>query len=270
MSTIWQFEEMMPEDPYRRPELYELAFAWREYPRAVDFLIEAAQLAGRSGVSSMVELGCGPAQYAHEFAKRGITAYGVDRAPEMVRYAQRYWNDERLPGGIVEADMCRFRLDQPVDLACCMMATFTLLTTNREVLAHFEAVADNLNADGIYIVEMPHPRDVLEREESTKDVWEMEGAIGKLEIDWASDAVLDPTTEVSRGTVRFKLHTDDGHDEYAAPESSRGYSLGLMRALLELSGRFKIAGLYGDIDTAVPFDNDKKAWRMVMVLRKFG
>ncbi len=73
----------MTNSPYQYPELYELAFSWRDYSNAVDFISEAAALAGLTEIRSMVELGCGPGQYCREFARRGVTAYGVDSSPEM-------------------------------------------------------------------------------------------------------------------------------------------------------------------------------------------
>ena len=258
----------MASDPYRRPDLYELAFSWRDYAKAVDFIIEAAQLAGVTKIASMVELGCGPAQYAREFARRGIVSYGVDLSPEMVALAQHYWAEEGLPGRIIEADMRRFRLEQPASLACCMMATFALLLTNGDVLDHFDSVADNLTTDGIYVIELPHPAEVFDRGSRTSNVWEMKTEESVLHIDWASDAVFDPITEVSTGTVRFKLDSVSGSELFEARELSRGYSLGLLRALLDLGGRLQIASIYGDLNVSVPFDNDKKAWRMVLVLRK--
>jgi len=258
----------MEKSPYDHPELYELAFSWRDYGKAVDFISAAAGLAGTAAISSMVELGCGPGQYCREFARRGVTAYGVDSSPEMALYAQRYYDDEKLPGYILEADMRSFRLERKVDLAVCMMATFTHLLTNRDILDHFTAVADNLRDDGLYLLELPHPRDSFDTDKSTRDVWEMEKDGAILSIDWCSDAAFDPITEINRGTVRFKLEKDGRVDSFESPDESRRMTFGNLRALLELSGRFHIAAIYGDLDVNVPFDNARKAWRMVLVLRK--
>ncbi|MFH1687683.1 MAG: class I SAM-dependent methyltransferase [bacterium] len=259
----------MNSNPYQVPELYELAFSWRDYVKAVDFLIEAARRSGRSSVGSMVELGCGPGQYCREFARRGGTAYGVDLAPEMALYAQKCFDEGNLPGYILEADMRDFRLEQPVDLACCMMNTFGLLQTNQDALANLNAVASNLTPDGIYIIEISHPRDVFRKPETVDNTWKMENGSGKLQIDWASDPDFDPITELAKGTVTMTWEKDGQTTVHQAPESFRSYTFGLMRALVELSGRFKIGNVYGDLDVEVPFDNAKKAWREVLVLRKF-
>jgi SAM-dependent methyltransferase len=260
----------MPEirNPYEHPELYEWAFSWRDYGKAADFITEAAKLAGYAEIKSMVELGCGPGQYCREFSRRGVTAYGVDISPEMALYAQRIYDDEKLPGHILEADMCDFRLEQKVDVACCMMATFNHLLTNRDIVDHLNAVAENLREDGLYILELPHPRDTYDTGKSTQDVWEMEKDGAKLSIDWCSDGVFDPLTETDNGTVKFTLEKEGVLKNYEAPSESRRLGFGALRALLDLSGRFHIAAMYGDLDVNIPFDNAKAAWRLVLVLRK--
>jgi len=254
--------------PYEHSELYELAFSWRDYSKAVDFISEAAALAGLAEITSMVELGCGPGQYCREFARRGVTAYGVDSSPEMALYAQRYYDDEKLPGHILETDMRSFRLEQKVDLALCMMATFSHLLTNRDIVDHFAAVADSLKDDGLYLLELPHPRDAFDTDKSTRDVWDIEKDGAKLSIDWCSDATFDPIAEIDNGTVRFKLEKDGRVESFESPSESRRLGFGNLRALIDLSGRFHIAAMYGDLDVNIPFDNAKKAWRQVLVLRK--
>ncbi|MDH3889723.1 MAG: class I SAM-dependent methyltransferase [candidate division Zixibacteria bacterium] len=257
-----------PRNPYENPDLYELAFSWRDYAKATDFISEAARLAGCAEIKSMVELGCGPGQYCREFGRRGVTAYGVDLSPEMALYAQRTYDEEKLPGHILEADMRDFRLEQRVDLACCMMATFSHLLTNRDIVEHLDAVADNLREGGLYVLELPHPRDAFDTGKSTQDVWEMEEEGAKLSIDWCSDGVFDPLTETDLGTVKFSLEQDGLVKNYESPSESRRLVFGTLRALLDLSGRFHIAAMYGDLDVNIPFDNAKAAWRLVLVLRK--
>lgn len=258
----------MSSSPYQLPDLYERAFAWRDYGESVDFIVRAAALAGLDHIGTMVELGCGPAQYAREFGWRGITAYGVDSCPEMALHAQKYFDDEDLPGYILESDMRDFRLEHPVDLAICMMATFGLLLTNQDILDNFAATARALRDGGIYLLELPHPKDVFASDSSKENKWEMED--GALKIDWASDATFDPIAEVATGTVRFTETQESTGHTYEARESWRGLTMGVLRALIELSDCFKIAGMYGDLDMSVPFDNSSKAWRLVLVLRKFG
>jgi len=258
----------MTDSPYCVAEVYDIAFTFRDYSKAVDFLIEASLQAGLTKVSSMVELGCGPGQYCREFSRRGITSYGIDRSPEMVLYAWKLCEQEKLTCQIIEADCLSFNLPQPVDLAVCMMATFNLLLTNDDTIAHLRNVADNLIEGGLYIIELNHPRDIFQARSSTNYEWEIERDGIKVKTNWGSDATIDPLTEIETGTIIYTVEKDGAFEQFVSRERWRDVSFGLISALIELSGRFKIIATYGDLDLAVPFDNDKKAWRMVLVLRK--
>ncbi len=260
----------MENSAYSRPEVYEIAFSFRDYKIAVDFICDAVRLAGMDQIGSMVELGCGPGQYCLEFARRGTESAGIDLAPEMVAYARAKAEAERLPCRLLEADMRHVRLEKPVNLAVCMMATIHLLLTNRDILEHLDSVADNLTDNGLYLIEMTHPRDMLTSEKSTGDKWEMERDGIKVTTDWGSDATIDPLTEISDVTVRYKVEHRGECETLEGRDPFRLISLGLMRALIDQNGRFKIAAMYGDLDIKQPFDNSKKSWRMILLLRKFA
>ncbi|MEA3297282.1 MAG: class I SAM-dependent methyltransferase [candidate division Zixibacteria bacterium] len=260
----------MLNNPYQLPELYELAFSWRDYTKAVDFITEAAKRAGLPAIGSMVELGCGPGQYCREFARRGITSYGVDLSPEMALYAQKLYDDENLPGYVLESDFRNFKLEKPVDLAICMMATFNLLLTNNDVVDHFNSVADNLTEGGIYLIELPHPRDTFRMGSCSEDKWEMEKDDLKLSIDWSSNSVFDPAMEVDHTTVRLTTEKNGITQIFESPEDAHRLGLGHLKALIELSGRFRIVEIYGDLDINQTFDKTKKSWRLIPVLQKTG
>lgn len=258
----------MADSAYSRPEIYEIAFSFRDYKKAVDFVIEAAKLAGLDRIESMVELGAGPGQCCLEFARRDIKTFGVDLCPEMVSYGNQKASIDNLNCTFIEGDMRRFRLAQKVDLACCMMATVHLLLTNRDLASHLDAVADNLNDNGIYLMELSHPRDIFTQEKSAGNVWEIERDGVKVSTDWGSDAKIDPITEISDIMVRYKIEKDGVTETIEGRDPYRLISMGLMRALIQANGRFAIAGLYGDLNVDQPLDNDKKSWRMIFVLKK--
>ncbi len=258
----------MDQTPYSFPEVYDIAFTFRDYPKAVDFLIAAASQAGLTKITSMVEFGCGPGQYCREFSRRGVVSYGIDRSPEMVLYAWKLCEQEKLDCEIIEADVRSFKLPEPVELAVCMMATFNLLLTNEDTIEHFRSVADNLVKSGLYVIELSHPRDVFGPRSSTNYEWEMERDGIKVKTDWGSDAKVDPLTEVETGTIIYTVGKDGAIERFISREQWRDITFGLIKALIDLSQRFEIVATYGDLDLTVPFDNDKKAWRMVLVLRK--
>lgn len=254
--------------PYLHPRVYEIAFSFRDYPQSVDFIEAAVGAAGLTEIDSMVELGCGPGQYCREFSRRGKTAFGVDLEEPMLTYLEQLCRDEDLTCQGIPADMRSFRLPQPVDLAVCMMATFGHLLTNQDTIDHFHAVADNLTDRGMYVVELPHPCDMFGAGNSTDNCWTIEKDGLKVTTDWGSKSTLDPLTEIDDVTARYTVESVDKTETFESHTQTRHISAGLIRSLIENSGRFKIASMYGDLNIDQPFDNTKKSWRMILVLRK--
>lgn len=255
--------------PYILPEIYEIAFSFRDYPQSIDFITLAAQKAGLSKIKSMVELGCGPGQYCREFARRSIKAYGVDISPEMVAYTKSKCQEEKLDCTVIEADFCHFTLKQPVDLAVCMMATFGYLLSNDEIINHFHTVADNLTENGIYLIELPHPRDIYNPHRDIKNyVWDMEKDGIKVHTDWGSDGVFDPITEIDSATVKISYERKGDKGSIESPDYMRRLGANVFHSLVKLSDRFEIFSTYGNLNINQPFDNSKNSWRMIPVLRK--
>ncbi len=257
----------MKKSPYTIPEIYEIAFNFRDFKEAVDFLVESAKSTGLKNIDAMVELGCGPGQYCSEFAKREIVSFGLDISPEMINYLNQ--KSRNLSCNGIEGDFRNFKLPQKVKLAVCMMDTFSHLLTNRDVIDHLNSVADNLTSQGVYIIELTHPRDFLTQEKSTKNVWTMERDGISVSTDWGSDPTVDPLTEIATSNVLIKVEKDGKSDSFEFETETRLYTAGLMRALIEMSGRFNITTMYGDLNIDQPFDNSKKSWRMILVLKKF-
>ncbi|MDF1545326.1 MAG: class I SAM-dependent methyltransferase [bacterium] len=269
----------MNDNVYSLAEAYEIAFSFRDYPQACDFVLEAANLAGMENCDSMLELGCGPGQYCREFAARGIKSFGLDLSPEMLTYLEQQANEAELDCTPINGDMRNFKLESEVSLAICMMATPEHMLTNRDMVDHLNAVADNLIEDGIYLMEFSHPKDFLTLDSSTGNQWTQERDGISVTTHWGekdrqdeptnSIGDLDPLTEISDVTVSYEIERNGEKKRHLFRTQTRSYTAGLMRALIELSGRFKIANMYGDLDINQPFDNSKKSWRMIFVLRKW-
>lgn len=258
----------MSQTPYSLPEIYEIAFSFRDYSKANEFLAEVFTSITSRDLKSVVELGCGPGQYCREFAKKDIKATGIYLSREMIAYDREIAIKENLNCEFLEGDMRSFCIPQKADLAICMMATIHLLLTNEDMVDNLNVVADNLVSDGLYIIEMSHPRDTFSTEPLAGRDWEVEKNGLKVHTDWASDAIQDATIEVNTGTVKYNVTRDGKTEEFKSVEKWRDISHGHMLALIELSGRYKIVKEYGELDLNIPYSNDKKSWRMIFVLQR--
>ena len=66
---------------YTLPQIYDIAFDFRDVPGEVDFLLEAYSRHLGRRAKSAIELACGPGYHVREMARRGIVSDGLDREP---------------------------------------------------------------------------------------------------------------------------------------------------------------------------------------------
>ncbi len=257
-------------ETYTLPEIYDIAFDFRDIPQEVDFLLEIAGTYLGRKVASTIELACGPGYHVREMARRGLVAAGLDLEPKMVSYTRGLAQKENLTCDVIEGDMRSFTCDRKYDLAYCVMASFAQLQTNQDILDHFHCVADLLVDGGIYIISTAHPRDFFaEGLESAKINWTMTRDYVTVETSWGGDKQLfDPLTEIDDIVVSFTVTTPLGTTRYEFPDRYRRCSIMTFDALLRLSNRFDLVDVYGALDKKLKMSNDSACWRFVPVLKK--
>ncbi|MDA1265739.1 MAG: class I SAM-dependent methyltransferase [Planctomycetota bacterium] len=256
-------------DLYRLAELYDLAFAYRDYGVECDFL-EAAYARHRGATpASFLELAAGPARHALEMARRGRRAIGIDRSPQMRAHALGLAAEQGLSLEYVEADLVEFSLDSKVDLAALMLNSAAYLHDNDAFASHLDRVADHLTEDGIYVLEMNHPRDVIGSDPAAESHWTATEGELKLEVTWGEpEDRLDPLTLIADLTVSLAWSVGDRSSLHIGRSRERRFLANEVLALVAASGRFEVLARYGALDADVPFDDDPRAWRMVVVLGK--
>jgi SAM-dependent methyltransferase len=255
---------------YTRPELYDIAFDFRDVAAQVDFLLEIAEKYLGRKVSTAFEMACGPAYHTREMARRGLIADGLDFEPEMVAYTQGLIDEAKLDARIFDGDMRCFQSEKKYDFAYNLMASFAQLETNDDIIANFNCAADLLAEGGIYIISTAHPRDFYGDEKpSAKNIWTMTRGDMTVETNWGEDnQQFDPLTEVDDILVTFTVTTPEGKTRYEFPDRYRRCSIKTFEALIKLSGRFEIVDMFGEFDTGMKLSNDEKCWRFIPVLRK--
>ena len=137
---------------YDYPQYYEAAFSFRDYSAEVDFILTCAQRYLKRPLESVLEIGCGPAPHAGEFAQRGIDYYGLDINRNMLDYARSKW--VHLPDQVrlIEGDMTKFQSPSKYDLAFVMLGSL-YLDSQEGIISHFESVARALKPGGLYFLD---------------------------------------------------------------------------------------------------------------------
>ena len=257
-------------DLYTIPEIYDIAFDFRDVPAEVDFLLEKTKMYLGRNAGSTMELACGPAYHTREMGKRKLIAHGLDLEPVMAQYSRNIIAEEQIDAEIIEGDMRYYKTKQKYDLAYILMASFAQLLTNQDIIDNFNCVADMLTDGGIYIISTAHPRDFYGDEKpSTKPIWTMKREYKTVEACWGGDnQKFDPLTEIDEITVSFKVTTPVDVKTYEFSEKMRRCSIKTFEALVDLSGRFEIVDLYGTLDTGLKLSNDPKCWRFIPILKK--
>jgi hypothetical protein len=187
----------------------------------------------------------------------------------MAAYATSKAKDDRLSIDYRVGDMTSFQIPERVDLAACMICSLGYLLTNNQVYEHFQAVARSLNPDGLYIIELEHPKSVFHIDTCTQTEWEVETVDGMVRINWNSSGTgINPVTQQSRVEARIE-HIVDNEVVDSIDDSCqmRSFTATEMSALVDASGCFEVVNTFGALSDACPLD-DEKAWRMIFVLKK--
>ncbi|AKU92146.1 class I SAM-dependent methyltransferase [Vulgatibacter incomptus] len=258
-------------DIYDKPLLYDIAFSYRDFPSEVDALAAwYARVAGKASPGSVIELACGPADHAVEWDRRGAQAAALDLSKAMCEYAV---GKASLQGAKVEvfcADMIDFALERRFDLALLMINSVAHIHTVEAMVRHLRSVAAHLEPDGVYVLELQHPRDFVGRGARPTGVsrpWRVERFGLSVETRWGSpDDPYDPVRQLFEAHV--EIHASDGEREEVVRETCtmRDWGYGELEAAVKLSGAFEIAELHGDFLADAPFD--ESSWRMIVVLRR--
>ena len=99
-------------------------------------------------VRSACDLGCGSGTTAVELARKGIEVWAVDASPTQCREARAKARRARVPVRVLNADMRRFSLPEPVDLVLSEFNALNHLARKADLAPVFRRVARALRPGG--------------------------------------------------------------------------------------------------------------------------
>lgn len=249
---------------YQQAESYDIAFDFKNVKAECDFLLSL-----KPQTKSFLELAAGPALHVIEMAKRKIGSTALDLSPSMVQYGLQKAKQNKVQIEYICGNMIDFSLVTKFDLVATLMDSISYVYTNDDVITHLKSVANCLNKNGLYVLEMIHPRDVFGLVHSTKTSWEMERDGKKVKVKWGkSSDFFDPITQIINTSVSLEYSYGQEHTLIEDLASQRKFTFNEFDALVKASGCFELIQIYGAMDASIPFNNEEKAWRMVPVLRK--
>ena len=257
---------MNHDELYKHAHIYDVAFSYRDFARELDFLTACAVRWGNAP-RSFLEVAAGPGAHALLAAQRGLTTFALDLAPSMMELCAKKARDAGVTLSTMVADMTRFDVETPVDLAFNPLTSIAYLRSVDAIADHMRSMARALAPGGVYVVENNHPKDFVNREHFVPSVWTMrEGAVS-VETTWIAEAPprMDVAHQLYEAVGRYRVTDADG----AWDIEDRAWLRMTFPEEVALCAR--LAGLelvthLGDLDVDRPLDD--AGWRAVTILRR--
>lgn len=188
---------------YSFAKYYDIAFDFKDVSSECDFFEEILKSHSPTvKAKSLVEFAAGPALHSIEMAKRGWAATAVDLSPEMQAFGLQKATHQGIHINYLCQDMINFESKEKHSLAVILMDSTSYLLTNDDVIRHLKSVANALVQDGIYILEMSHPKSVFDVAKTTINEWECEQDGCMVKLRWGSEEdIFNPITQVTETSV---------------------------------------------------------------------
>jgi SAM-dependent methyltransferase len=256
---------------YDEPQLYELAFSYRDIGAEVD-AVEAwfTRRRGRSP-TRVLELAAGPAAHAIEFGRRGAKVMALDTSHAMRAYAQRRAREQGVALDTVDADMVRFRIRRRrFDLAIVMLDSASHILDLDAMVSHLRAVAAHLVPGGLYVMEMSHPADFLAGSAKTQDRWRITRGEQRVDVRWTSPMrAFDPATQIWDNRLSVAVTARGRRRVVRDRIRLRRWTATEMEAAVRLAGNLQLVERHGSFEVDGPFGaGDPGEWRMISLLER--
>ncbi|MDP2342031.1 MAG: class I SAM-dependent methyltransferase [Deltaproteobacteria bacterium] len=250
---------------YDDARAYDVAFSYRDVEAELSFLTLVAEKFGQGPIKSVLELASGPGYHAVAAAQRGLKATALDLSGPMIERALVKAKAANVDVTGVVADMARFTLKEPVDLAFNLLTSISYLLTSEDLHAHFQSVAKAVRPGGVYVVENNHANDFWTRDHFQPSRWTMKQDGVEVFTSWIDEPpVIDIVKQTYSVVARTEVTDAAGKRTLVDKATLRMVWPQELKAYGEAHG-FKLASFYGALDVNLSID-DPKAWRTVAVM----
>lgn len=260
---------------YRKPQLYDLAFGFRDIPAECTNLLTLAARYGVPNPHTVLELACGPAHHLRELARAGLTCVGLDINTEMLGYARQLCKRDGVRVTLRRADMRTFTVGQRFDIVLCLFDSFAQCVTDRDGIETLRSAGAALRKGGLAFVEFTHPADYFGKGRSrTSERWTQGRGDERVSARFSLTR-FDPIAETFVASLVIEPRRSNGKKtgygatgRLAMRWPQHMWLRGGVQYVVEASGCFDIVGWHGDIDPILPLDMSERSWRMIVVLRR--
>jgi SAM-dependent methyltransferase len=250
-------------DVYKNPKYYEIAFSYRDIAAEVDVLEQAIKQYSHIPVSTVLELGCGPAPHLAELARREYRYIGLDLSPAMLEYAQNKADAINASARFELADMMDFGFVEQVDFAFILLGSLQPRST-AELISHFDSVSRVLKPGGLFFLDWCV--DFTPGTESA-DSWEMVSGQVKVKTTF-QQTLINPVEQIFEESLTLEVDDDGEKKEFR--ETAMGRQIYPQEFLLFVAARsdFEFVGWWNNWDLTQPLGETQKISRPITILRR--
>jgi ubiquinone/menaquinone biosynthesis C-methylase UbiE len=258
---------MNHDELYRHARFYDVAFSYRDFAAEVDFLSACAKRFGLGEPKSFLEVAAGPGAHALVAAERGMRSVALDLAPAMMELCAAKAKAARVEVQTMVADMARFDVEVPVELAFNPLTSISYLRSIDALVEHMKCMARALVPGGVYVVENNHPRDFVHREHFVPSQWTTRDGSLTVATTWIAEAPpkFDVSHQLYEAVGRYLVDDDGVRVSIEDRAWLRMTFPGEIALAAKLAGLDVVAEL-GDLDVDKPLTDG--GWRAVTVLAK--
>ena len=234
---------------YADPELYELAFGFRDFDAEAAFLARMCRTHAGRAMRSVLELGAGPAWHSVSCVttQGPCVAVALDNTPAMLKRASQRALERGCEESVavVAGDMTRLDAralkqtaqtlvptrrvsdtaddrsndDSPLagfDVVTVLLGTAAHLTALEDAEACLRGAAECLAPGGIVVLELEHPYDLFDGQlmDAHGDAWDREVENGgglKVLVEWGREGdPFDVETQIVERTVGINVVDENG------------------------------------------------------------
>ncbi len=189
--------------------------------------------------TSLVDVACGPGEFALMMARRGLRVIGVDQSPEMLTIARHSAEDRGIAASFLEQDMRNLHLPALVDAATCLYDSLNYIVHEAEFRQVMTAVASALNPRGLFLFDMNTLRGMATK--WTNRTWLVQDSDDECEVHQTE---FDYDTGIA--TIRinaFLLRPGGQYERVREIHRERGYPMTEIEEALAQAG-FEVLGCW--------------------------
>jgi SAM-dependent methyltransferase len=152
-------------------EYYDLLYADKDYVAEVAFVRDIIQR-HKPNARSILDLGCGSARHAVEFARAGLMVTGVERSSDMIARAKdrigRLSPDLCGLLTLVEGDATNYAATTRYDVVVSLFHVVSYQTSNNALAGIFRCARLALSASGIFVFDFWYGPAVLTKQPAVR------------------------------------------------------------------------------------------------------